>query len=100
MERIQLNQLSAGAIFKIGYFCLLGVLLPFFILCGLLALAGSDTVSVNGRYLHGVGGLVAAIVMGFVFPAVAAGLMTLGGLVARLFGRALPGLRLRPAARN
>ena len=100
MDRIRLDQLSASAIFKIGFFCLLGILLPFFILCGVLAMGGSNTVMVNGRYVHGVGGLVASIVLGFLIPAVLAGLMTLGGLVARLFGRMLPGVRLRGGARD
>jgi len=100
VERIQLSQLSAGSIFKIGFFCLLGILLPLFILAGLLALGGSDTVTVNGRYVHGPGGLLAAIVMGVLFPTLLAGLMTLGGLVARLFGSKLPGLTLRGGARD
>ena len=100
MDKIQLSELSAGSIFKIGFFCLLGILLPFFVLCGLLALSGSNTVTVNGRYVHGVGGLVAAIAMGFLFPAFLAGLMTLGGLVARLFGGRLPDLTLRGGARG
>jgi hypothetical protein len=100
MERIELSQLSAGSIFKIGFFCLLGILLPLCVLFGLLALGGANTVSVNGRFVHGAGGLFAAIVMGFLFPAVLAGLMTLGGLVARLFGRMLPGLRLRGISRD
>ena len=100
MDRIRLNQLSAGAIFKIGFFCLFAILMPIFILCGVLAMGGSDTVSVNGRYVHGIGALIAAIVMGFVFPAVLAGLMTLGGLLARLFGGMLPSLRLRGGARD
>jgi|GEM_PF-3400822 len=95
MERIRLSQLSAGSIFKIGFFCLLGILLPLCLIFGLLALGGSNTVSVNGRFVHGPAGLVAAIVMGFLFPAVLAGLMTLGGLIARLFGGLLPSLRLR-----
>jgi hypothetical protein len=57
-------------------------------------------VSVNGRFVHGTSGLFAAIVMGVLFPAVLAGLMTLGGLVARLFGGLLPNLRLRAVARD
>jgi hypothetical protein len=100
MDRIGLGQLSASAIFKIGFVCLFAILMPFFILCGLLAMGGSDTVSVNGRNVHGVAGLGAAIAMGFIFPALLAGAMTLGGLIARLFGRLLPSLRLRGAARD
>ena len=95
MDRIAISQLTAGSVFKVGYFCLLGIFLPFFILCGLLAMAGSDVVSVNGRYVHGVEGLVAAVVMAFIFPAIFAGFMVLGALVMRLFARLLPGLSLR-----
>ena len=95
MDRIAITQLTAGSVFKVGYFCLLGILLPFFILCGLLAMGGSDVVQVNGRYVHGIEGLIAAIVMAFIFPAIIAGFMTLGALVMRLFARLLPGLSLR-----
>jgi hypothetical protein len=38
--------------------------------------------------------------MGFIFPALLAGAMTLGGLIARLFGGLLPSLRLRGDARG
>ena len=100
MDRIGLAQLSAGSVFKIGYVCLLAIVLPFATLCGVLAIGGADTISVNGRYVHGPGALVAAIVIAFIFPALTAGLMALGSLIARLFGGMLPSLRLRGGARD
>lgn len=95
MDRIEFGQLTAGSLFKIGYFSLLGFVLPFAVVCGLLAMGGADTVQFNGRYIHGTGALPAAIGLGIVLPAIFAGLLTLGGLIMRIFKRLLPGLALR-----
>jgi len=98
MESFRFDRLTAGTIFKIGFFALLGFFLPLFALAGVFAMLGSDVVQVNGRYVHGVSGLVAAIVMAFLFPVILAGAMTLGGLLARLFSGMLPALTLRGGA--
>ena len=95
MDRLRIGQLTAGSLFKIGYFCLLGICLPFGILTGLMAMGGTDAVQINGRYVHGVEGLIAGIAIGVIFPAIAAGFMVLGGLVMRMFSKILPGLTLR-----
>ena len=98
MERIAFSRLTAGSLFKIGYLALFGFMLPLFLLFGILALMGMDTVTVNGRYVHGVGGLVAAVVMAFLFPAFLAAFMALGGMLVRMLWGPGPSLELRPDA--
>lgn len=95
MERIELNRLTAGSVFKVGYFSVLGFALPLAVLAGLLAMGGADTVSFNGRYVHGVGGLVAGIALGLILPAILAAFMVLGSLVVRLLRSRGPRLDLR-----
>ena len=90
MDRIEFRRLKAGSIFKIGYLALLGFVMPLCILFGLLALAGADTVSLNGRYVHGIGGLIAGVGLGLVLPAILAAFMVVGSLVVRAVGRLVP----------
>jgi hypothetical protein len=90
MDRIEFRRLRAGSVFRIGYLALLGFVLPLGILFGLLALGGADTVSFNGRYVHGIGGLVGGIVLGLALPAIFAGFMVVGSLVVRALGRLVP----------
>jgi hypothetical protein len=97
MERIALSQLTAGSLFKIGYFSLLAVTLPLFTLFGIAAMTGANTVQLNGVYQHGVGGLVAALVMALIFPAIPAVAMMLGGWILGRFGGRWPSLELRGA---
>lgn len=95
-DRIEFRRLKARSIFKIGYLALLGFVLPLSVLFGLLALAGADTVSLNGRYVHGIGGLLAGIGLGLVLPAILAAFMVVGSLVVRTAGRLVPKRRARP----
>lgn len=95
MERIELNRLTARSVFKVGYFSVLGFALPLALVAGLLALGGADTVSFNGGYVHGVGGLVAGILIGLILPVIFAAFMVLGSLVVRLSRSRGPRLDLR-----
>ena len=94
MERIEFNRLTARSVFKVGYFSVLGLALPLALVAGLLALGGADTVSFNG-YVHGIGGLVAGVVLGLLLPAIFAAFMVLGSLVVRLSRSRGPRLDLR-----
>lgn len=87
MESVEFTRLRAGSIFKIGYLAMLGVVLPLTIIAGLMALGGADTVSLNERNVHGVGGLITAVVLGLILPAIFAGIMVLGSFVVRAFSR-------------
>jgi hypothetical protein len=95
MDRIALSQLTAGSLFKAGYLSFLAVALPLFTLAGIAAMTGADTVQLNGVYQHGVGGLVAAVIMAFLFSAIPAAAMTLGGWILGRFGGRGPSLALR-----
>lgn len=95
MDEVRLNRLTMGSVFKIGYFGSIGLILPLCLIFGLLALGGADTVTVNERYVHGIGGLVAAIVMGLLFPLFFAVLLALGSLPLRLMRDWVPKLKLR-----
>jgi hypothetical protein len=95
MDRIALSQLTAGSLFKAGYLSLLAVTLPLFTLFGIAAMTGANTVQLNGVYQHGLGALVAALVMALIFPAIPAVAMMLGGWILGRFGRRGPSLQLQ-----
>jgi hypothetical protein len=64
---VRITRLTIGTIFKL---VALGTLIPivgFFLLCGLLALGGMQTVHVNGNAVTGAGGLLAAAIMAPIF---------------------------------
>ena len=62
-------------------------LAPIFLLIGVSALLGANTVASGGRNVHGVGALLVAVILNLVFAAIFAGLQKLGyvflGLVRR-----------------
>ena len=51
---------------------------PFFLLMGILAVFGANTVTSGGQNVHGIGALVVCAVLGLIFPAVFAGVQKLG----------------------
>lgn len=51
---------------------------PFFLLMGILAVFGANTVTSGGQNVHGPGALVVCVVLGVVFPAIFAGVQKLG----------------------
>lgn len=62
-------------------------LAPFFLIMGIAAIFGANTVTANGQYAHGVGGLVVAIILNVVFAALLAGLQKFGFLILDLIRR-------------
>ena len=60
---------------------------PFFLLMGVLAVFGANTVTSGGQNVHGVGALVVCVVLGLVFPAIFAGVQKLGYLFLGLLRR-------------
>lgn len=100
MDTFSFDRMTAGGFFKVAFFGLLGIMLPFGLVCGVLALLGSNTVTINGSHVHGIGGLIGGITIGVAIPVVFAGLATLGGLIARIFSRMLPVIRLRRGAQD
>jgi uncharacterized membrane protein len=65
-------------------------LAPFFLIVGLFALFGANTVTSGGQNIHGIGGLLVAIILNVVFAAVFAGLQKLGYVILALIQRARP----------
>jgi hypothetical protein len=51
---------------------------PFFLLMGILAVFGANTVTSGGQNVHGIGALVVCVVLALVFPAIFAGVQKLG----------------------
>lgn len=53
-------------------------LAPVFLILGIAAVFGANTVTANGHNVYGVTGLVVAIILNVVFAAIFAGLQKLG----------------------
>lgn len=86
-DREQIEQLSTATIFKWIFLCAAGLCVPYYLLMGLLALFGWETVSWNGRPLTGFLGLIAGPFLG-VFAAVIL-TVAIGGaciIAIRVFG--------------
>lgn len=60
---------------------------PIFVIFGIAALFGADTVRYNGEGIHGLMALIVAIVWNVVFAAILAGLQKLGYVIIGLFRR-------------
>lgn len=76
MQSIESKGLCAGSLFKL---LATGLFFPLFIvgvLCGIAALFGSDTVSLNNEYVHGMKGLVVGTLIGLILPVVMGAVLT------------------------
>ena len=62
-------------------------LAPVFLLLGVAALFGANTVTSGGQNVYGVGALIVAIILNIVFAAVFAGLQKLGYVILGLLRR-------------
>lgn len=67
IRRIYLRRIKAGSFFKLVLISTTATLAPLILLCGVCALFGFNTVTVSGRPLTGVTGLVAALIMAPLF---------------------------------
>lgn len=63
---------------------------PFFLLMGIAAMFGANTVTSGGQNVHGIGALLISAVLGAVFPAIFAGVQKLGYIFLRLLRRIQP----------
>lgn len=87
LNEINLSQLPAGTIFKIGFLCNLGIWGVFGLLVGVMALFGFETVHWNGTYVTGFSGLIIGLIISTIFAVIGAVLLFLGGLLAGLAAR-------------
>ena len=60
---------------------------PFFLLLGVSALFGADTVTFGGENVHGVGALFIPLVLAAIFAAIFAGVQKLGYVMLGMFRR-------------
>ena len=77
MEKLEIKRLSFGSLFKILF---IGMLLPIFLFglaCGIAALFGANTVTINNVNVYGIQGLLAGMVIGLILPAIFALLFSL-----------------------
>jgi hypothetical protein len=62
-------------------------LAPLFLILGVAAIFGANTVTANGHNVYGLTGLIVAIILNIVFAAVFAGLQKLGFIFLGPFKR-------------
>jgi len=67
MASVQVKRLTFGTTLKLVGIGFSTPLLAFFILCGVLAMNGMQTVTVNGKPMTGSAGLIAALIMAPIF---------------------------------
>lgn len=65
-------------------------LAPFFLLLGVSALFGANTVTSGGQNVHGIGALFVAIIVNVVFAALFAGIQKLGYVILGVARRMRP----------
>jgi hypothetical protein len=77
MQTIKSKGLCVGSLFKVIF---VGMFIPIFILgtlCGIAALLGHDTVTLNGAYVHGLEGVIVGVGIGVVLPVIMAFFLTI-----------------------
>ena len=65
-------------------------LAPIFLLLGISAIFGANTVTSGGQNIHGIGALFVALILNLVFAAIFAGLQKLGYVILGLVRRRRP----------
>ena len=60
---------------------------PVFLIMGIAAFFGANTVTANGHNVYGVTGVIVAIILNVVFAAIFAGLQKLGFVILGLLRR-------------
>jgi len=63
-QELTIRKLSKRTLFKILLIGLCGGIMPLCVLMGILSLFGANTVEVNGHYLTGLTGFIAAPIIG------------------------------------
>jgi hypothetical protein len=66
-QKIRIRRIKAGSLFQLVAAAVFTIIVPLFIFFGILALFGFDTVHVNRRQVHGVEGLIYALIMAPIF---------------------------------
>lgn len=74
MQKLIIKKLGVSTVYKIVFVGFSCILVPFFFICGVLAMFGQATLKWNENLLFGINALVAGPFMGF-FAAIAMTLM-------------------------
>lgn len=88
LSHFELKSLTTGALFKLGLISNLSIWLIIGILFAVGALAGLDIVSWNRAYVHGIGGVLAALFVAGVFCLIGSVMFLIGGAIAKAVDRA------------
>ena len=65
-QKIRIRRIKAGSLFRLVATGVFTVIVPLCVFFGILALFGFDTVHVNRRQVHGVEGLIDALIMALI----------------------------------
>ena len=91
MEKIIINKLKLGSLFKITFIGLTFGFVPIFLLLGILSFFGMSSLKWNEQPVTGVTGLIAAPFMGLftalIFTVIIASVMGLGLLIYSKFNK-------------
>lgn len=75
MQTIESKGLSKGSLFKLLFTGLFPLIFILGVGCGIAALAGYSTVTLNNQYVFGMKGLITGVIIGLVLPIVMASFM-------------------------
>ena len=88
IQTIQFKRIKAGSLFKFILIVTASIMIPFSILCGIAALFGAHTVTVNSNYVTGIWGLLSGIIMAPFLSFIFAGFIWLFAYVSiRIVGK-------------
>ena len=68
--KIRIRRIKAGSLFRLLTAAVFSVCVPWFLLLGILALFGLQTIYLNGHAVYGIEGLIAAIIMALIFSVI------------------------------
>ncbi|KQX22682.1 MULTISPECIES: hypothetical protein [unclassified Sphingomonas] len=92
---IRVSTIGLWSVFRFGYLASLCIFLPISTVFGISALFGGKGVYSNGQPIYGIGALLLAILLGFVFPLFGAAILWLGTAVLRLAEDRAPLLQIK-----
>jgi hypothetical protein len=88
---IRVKRIKAGSLFKFILIPTSAFMIPFFILCGVAAFFGAQTVKINEQYVTGAWGLIAALIMAPLFALLSSAFTWVFAYLAiRIIGRFRP----------
>lgn len=85
--KIRIRRIKAGSLFKLVFIASGTVLMPMFVIFGIMALFGAETVTISNEPVTGIMGLIAALIMAPIFTLIFTIFLWIGAYLGiRLFG--------------